>query len=167
VIRLEWTLTGKSALERHLGGNQISHLQNADLNDFLKRNIRLERVDDVAVGNLFRGIKNSARRRRSSQATGASPREPWRHPNYRSRYAAWVLSLALASRHEQRLGDPDLALRLSRNSAPLLRGYFRQLRDGDHPRRCGPPKKPRRTRTPITDYRINACFKRVELIPVP
>jgi hypothetical protein len=43
-MRLEWTLTEKPALTRHLGGNQIQHLQTADLNAFLKRNIRLERT---------------------------------------------------------------------------------------------------------------------------
>src|SRR5262249_7710366 len=31
-VRLEWTLTGKRALTRHLGGNQINHLLATDLN---------------------------------------------------------------------------------------------------------------------------------------
>jgi len=52
-VRLEWTLTGKRAVNRHLGRNQIYHLATADLNAFLRRNIRLERVDHVALGNLL------------------------------------------------------------------------------------------------------------------
>jgi hypothetical protein len=66
-VRLEWTLTGKRALTRHLGGNQIKHLLTADLNAFLRRNIRLERANHVALGNLFRGIKDL--------------RKQWKDPN--------------------------------------------------------------------------------------
>ena len=63
MIRLEWTLKGKPALVRHLGGNQITDLLAADLNAFLKRNLRLARVDHVAVGKLFkvRRGRNQAR----------------------------------------------------------------------------------------------------------
>lgn len=53
IVRLEWTLKGKPALERHLGGNQLKHLLRADLNAFLKHNLRLEQVDRVAFGKLF------------------------------------------------------------------------------------------------------------------
>jgi hypothetical protein len=35
-------------------------LLTTDLNAFLKRNIRLERVDHLALGNLFCGIKITA-----------------------------------------------------------------------------------------------------------
>ena len=37
IVRLEWTLKGKPALVRHLGGNQIADLLATDLNAFLGR----------------------------------------------------------------------------------------------------------------------------------
>ena len=52
VIRLEWTLKGGRALVRHLGGNQITDLFAADLNAFLKHNLRLARVNHAKVGEL-------------------------------------------------------------------------------------------------------------------
>jgi hypothetical protein len=74
-VRLEWTLTGKPALQRHLGGNQIHHQTSADLNAFLKRNLHLERVDHVALGNLL-----FPRQRLTPNA-----RPPWNDPDYRPR----------------------------------------------------------------------------------
>ena len=77
-VRLEWTLTGKRALTRHIGGNRIQHLLTADLNSFIKRNLRLERVDHVALGNLLfppRPIPPN------SQA-------PYDDPDYRAKRAA-------------------------------------------------------------------------------
>src|SRR5262249_12611413 len=74
-VRLEWTLTGKRALTRHLGGNQIHYLATADLNAFLKRNLRLERVDHAALGNLLfppRRIPPNAQ-------------APWNDPDYRAK----------------------------------------------------------------------------------
>jgi hypothetical protein len=52
-VRLEWTLKGKRALTRHLGGNQLSHLMNANLRKFVWRNIRLICVDYIALGKLL------------------------------------------------------------------------------------------------------------------
>jgi hypothetical protein len=62
ILRMEWTLKKKPALGRYLGGNQISDLLRADLNGFLKRNLRLERADHLALGKLFRGDPLTARR---------------------------------------------------------------------------------------------------------
>ena len=53
VVRLEWTLAGKTALQGHLGGNHLAHLLGADLNSFFARHLRLERVDHVELGNLI------------------------------------------------------------------------------------------------------------------
>jgi hypothetical protein len=62
IMRLEWTLKRKPALVRHLGGNQIGDLLQADLNGFLERNLRLERVDHLTLGKVFRGYPLTASR---------------------------------------------------------------------------------------------------------
>jgi hypothetical protein len=147
-MRLEWTLAGKRALTRHLGGNQIKHLLTADLNAFLRRNIRLERANHVALGNLFRGIKDL--------------RKQWKDPEKQ----AFLRLRILADREEAKYGDSQLALLVCQNSPAQIRGYCRELRDGNHRRRRGRPKKQNpSSRTPITDYRINQCFKQIQLIP--
>ena len=52
-VRLEWTLSRKQAITRHLGGNKIKDLLTANLGAFLDRNLRCEKVDVVALGKLF------------------------------------------------------------------------------------------------------------------
>src|SRR5262245_35896144 len=100
-VRLEWSLTGKPALKRHLGGNQIHHIATADLNAFLKRNLRLERVDHVALGHLFLGIKNTARRDGSCRPTEYKTiRDQWKDPNYRALRAAFLVLHNLANREQ-------------------------------------------------------------------
>jgi hypothetical protein len=100
IVRLEWTLTGTRALTRHSGGNQINDLMTADLNAFLERNIRLERVDHVAFGKLFRGVKSTGTRDRSRPLIGkaASMVEQWDDPKYRAERAAHLVLRALAYR---------------------------------------------------------------------
>jgi hypothetical protein len=166
-VRLEWTLTGNPALTRHLGGNRIYHLATADLNGFLRRNLRLERVDHVALGNLFCGIKNTARRDRSSTPTEYKTIwDQWKDPNYRARRAAFLVLRLLADREKDKFGDPIAAWRTCRDSPAQIRGYLRELRDGKRPRKRGRPKQKRGDRRPITDYLINVCFQPIELIPV-
>jgi hypothetical protein len=136
-VRLEWTLTGKRALTRHLGGNQIHHLATADLNAFLKRNIRLERVDHVALGKLLfppRPIPPN------SQA-------PYNDPDYRAKRAAFLELRLLAEREVDKFGDPTIAWRTCRDSPGQIRGYLRGLRDGKRPpkrglSRCAQPLHP-------------------------
>jgi hypothetical protein len=169
VVRLEWTLTGRPALIRHLRGNQISHLLAADLNDFLRRNIRLERPDHAALGNLFRGIKITAPR---SEDAKTSLRERWKDPGYWAERAAFMILRRLAYReHVQRRFTDDFAQALfaCQNSPAHIRGYCRELRDGDRPPRRGHPREhqPRPMRRPITDHRINQCFYKIDLIEVP
>jgi hypothetical protein len=117
-----WNGLSIRALTRHLGGNQIHHLATADLNAFLSRNLRLERVDHVALGNLLREV--------------------------------------------DKFGDLDAACITSRDSPAQIRGYLRGLRDGKRPRKRGRPKHKPHYRRPITDYRIDACFQPIELLPV-
>jgi hypothetical protein len=141
---LEWTLIGKRALTRHLGGNQIYHLATADLNAFLKRNVRLERVDHVALGNLFCGIKNTARRDRSCTPTEYKTIwDQWKDPNYRAKRAAFLVLRILADREEDKFGDCQAAWRTCRDSPAQIRGYFRTLREGKRRRKRGRPKHKR------------------------
>ena len=154
-MRLEWTFTGQRALTRHLGGNQIHHLTSADLNAFLKRSLRLERVDHVALGNLLfppRAIPHP-----NAQA-------PWNDPDYRAKRAALLALRILADRERDKFGDWEAAWRTCRDSPAQIRGYLRGLRDGQSPPKRGRPKDKSSYR-PITDYRINACFTPIQLMP--
>jgi hypothetical protein len=163
-VRLEWTLTGKRALTRHLGGNQVDHIAAADLNAFLKRNLRLERVDHAALGNLLYPPRR----------TRANGLEPWNDPHSLAKRAALQALRRLADREVDKFGDWESAWRTCRDSPAQIRGYLRSLRDRQRRRkrgRRGRPKGKSRYRPitdfrPITDYRINACFRPIELIPV-
>jgi hypothetical protein len=147
-MRLEWTLTGKPALTRHLGGNQIQHLRTADLNVFLKRNIRLERVN---LGKLFRPS--------GSHMPERAETHDW------ERRATNLIIRKLAYEEICRLGDWNLALMIAHNPA-LIRSFCRGLRDHRHRVKRGRPKKHNpQSRQAITDYRINQCFEAVELTP--
>ena len=154
-VRLEWTLTGRRALTRHIDGNRIQHLLTADLNSFIKRNLRLERVDHAALGNLLfppRRIPPNAQ-------------APRNDPDYRAKRAALLALRNLAYRERDKFGDWNTARRTCRDSPAQIRGYLRGLRDGKRPRKRGRPKDKSKYR-PITDYRIDACFQPIELIPV-
>ena len=61
-VRLEWTLKGKAAIERHLKGNKIEDLLSADLNRFANDNLLLEEVDNTAVGKLIAVLPLNSRR---------------------------------------------------------------------------------------------------------
>jgi hypothetical protein len=162
-VRLEWTLTGKRALTRHLGGNQTHHLATADLNAFLRRNLRLERVDHIALGNLYCGIKNTARRVPSCTRTEYKTIwDQWKDPNYRAGRAAFLVLHNLAAREEDKFGDWEAAWRTCQDSPAQIRGYFRTLRDGKRPRKRGRPKHKARYRRPITDYGAKA-----KSLPIP
>ena len=89
-IRLEWTLSRKPAVVRHVGGNKIEDLLIADLGKFMERNLRLEQVDPVQLGYLLGGIP--ARRRTKPQNPPAPPvLEPLRDPDYRARRRVGVI----------------------------------------------------------------------------
>jgi hypothetical protein len=163
-VRLEWTLTGKPALERHLGGNQIDHLAKADLNAFLKRNLRLERVDHAALGKLLF----------PPRPIPPKTQAPMNDPDYRAKRAAVHALQLLAARELGKFGDWDAAWKTCWESPAQIRGYLRSLRDRQRRRkrgRRGRPKGKSRYRPitdfrPITNYRIDACFRRIELMPV-
>jgi hypothetical protein len=148
MIRLEWTLSGKRALERHIGGNQINALLAADLNAFLKSRLRLAHVDHVNVGKLFTVKRNSNQVRNIRQ--GGAPPILKRDPNYWAERRAFLVLRALAYRESARLGEED-ALHICQESPAQVRGYLRSLR-----------VRGKR----LTDYRIDRCFRPVDLLPV-
>jgi hypothetical protein len=147
-----------------LGGNQINDLLTVDLNTFLKRNIRLECVDLIEFGKLFSPRARAAARHHTGKA--ARPTNPWNDPKYLAKRAASLILRVLAYRHADELGDPELALWICQNSPAQIRGYLRELRDGNRPTRRGRPKKHKSPVRAITDYRISRCFQHIELIKV-
>ena len=146
MLRLEWTLKGKRALDRYLGGNQIDNLLSADLNTFLERNLRLARVDHAAIGKLFtvkRSSKPVARTRRGA----ASPiLNQWSDPNYLARRRAFLVLRGLAYRESAKLGED--ALHVCQQSPAQIRGYLRTRRKASKP---------------LTDHKINRCFRPIRL----
>jgi hypothetical protein len=162
-VRLEWTLSRKPAVVRHLGGNEIEHLLTADLGKFLERNLRLEQIDHVELG--YRLARIPARRRQKPQSNRPIILEPWRDPDYRARRRAFVLSSWLAKREGNKFADFEQALWVCQNSPAQIRGYLKELRDGA-PRRRGRPRNIKRRRKPITDYQIERCFRPIKAIPV-
>lgn len=161
-LRLEWTISGSRALKRHLGGNKIGHLLRLDPTEFLARHFRLEAVDHVALGRLFRG----SRRVRGSRDTFlANPGTAWAEideSERRARRAAFLVLRWLAYRDEGKFSDWGQALWSCQHSPAHIRGFLRDLRDGKRSPRRG-RRRQRTTRRPITDHKINRCFHRVQL----
>jgi hypothetical protein len=181
-VRLEWTLTGKAAIERHLGGNKIKDLLSADLNLFAKHNLQLEKVDRDALGRLVSGLKLN----RKSPAVVASLeatciKKRFKDPLYRSRRAIELILRNFAYREARRFGSVELALLVCQNSPAEIRGYLHHLQKLEllrkNPssltskqktglRKRGRPKQGRRPRRFISASRINGCFQRIQLKPV-
>src|SRR5262249_37054466 len=145
------------------GGDQINHLLATDLNAFFRRNLRLERVDHVALGNLFLGGRHD---RSDAPTSYKTIRDQWDEPDYRAKRAAFLGLHQLSAPEQNKLGDWEAAWLTCRDSPAQIRGHFRTLREGKRPPKRGRPKDKSRYRRPITDYRIDACFQPIELIPV-
>jgi hypothetical protein len=129
------------------GGNQIDALLTADLNAFLESNLRLARVDHVAVGKLFK-VRRRTNHARSMGRGAASPiLKQWQDPKYRAKRAAFLVLRVLAYRESPRLSE-EHALHVCQESPAQVRGYLRSLRPGAKP---------------LTDYKINTCFRPVGL----
>ena len=167
-VRLEWTLSRKPAVVRHVGGNKIEDLLTADLGEFMERNLRLEEVNHVKLGYLLGGIPS--RRRKKPQNPPASNRptilEQLRDADYRARQRAGVQSHWLANREEKKFADYEQALWVCQHSPAQIRGYLNELRDGGHPRKRGRPRNVPRRERPITDYQIDSCFRRIKPLRV-
>ena len=167
-VRLEWTLSRKPAVVRHVGGNRIEDLLTADLGEFMERNLRLEEVNHVKLGYLLGGIPS--RRRKKPQNPPASNRptilDQLRDADYRARQRAGVLLRRLANREETKFADYEQALWVCQHSPAQIRGYLKELRDGGHPRKRGRPRNVPRRERPITDYQIDSCFRRIKPLRV-
>jgi len=167
-VRLEWTLSRKPAVVRHVGGNKIEDLLTADLGEFMERNLRLEEVNHVKLGYLLGGIPS--RRRKKPQNPPASNRptilDQLRDADYRARQRAGVLSRRLANREEKKFADYEQALWVCQHSPAQIRGYLKEQRDGGHPRKRGRPRNVPRRERPITDYQIDSCFRRIKPLRV-
>jgi hypothetical protein len=165
VVRLEWTLKGKPALVRHLGGNKIGDLLATDLTAFLGRNLRLARVDHAAVGRLFRVKRSGKYSGAISSSSARSITYQFQDPMYRERRAAFLLLRVLAYREfhrpRSRFATWEQALFVCQESPAQVRGYLRELRQPR--RRRGRPKKSPIRKLAFTDYRINSCFRPVQL----
>ena len=161
IVRLEWTLSRKSTLDRYLGGNQIDNLLNADLNKFLADNLRLERVDHVAVGNLVRGLRSASDRDRRIHRPHTG-RYPWGDPDYKAWRAAYLVLRQFACREYDRgmFASWDHAEYVCQECPAQIHGYLRGRRDGMPRSKRGRPKtKPRLSRRAITDHLIDRCFE--------
>jgi hypothetical protein len=159
VVRLEWTLKRKPAITRYFGGNQLINLLDADLNIFLERAIRLEQVDHLALGALARGLKIKTQR-------GSDLDKHYRNRNWR---AAHLVLRALAYQ-EYDLGHfptSEQALEICQNSPAMIRSHFRKLRGRKRRAKVGRPRKDLPPpKLPITDARIDACFRPIKLTRV-
>jgi hypothetical protein len=160
LMRLEWSLKG-SAIQRHLKGKQLDHLLNADLNEFVAKNLRVEQIDHVQLGRIFLPRPINAR----STAQQHEFTQPYADPDYKARRAAFLVLHALPCRGLERFvlaGEPELdelASLICQRSPAHIRGALRELRDGKLRRRSGRPKNGsrRRART-VTNYKIDRCF---------
>jgi hypothetical protein len=181
--RLEWTLKGKPAVERHLGGNKIQHLLSADLNKFAKNNLLLETVDHAALGKLIGGLKLSRKNPPVlSPIKTMTVAQQFKDPAYRSRRAVDLMLRNFAYREFEKFdSDWQHALWACQNSPAQIRGYLDRLKKIESLRRGlshltsqqkkglrkrGRPRQGRTRRLAISTYRINACFKRKPLEPV-
>ena len=157
VTHFEWTLKG-GAVKRHLGGNQIDDLLNANLRTFVGKHLKLERVDHAAVGKLL-------------APKVARPHEwPLNDPDYWARLAAfrvlrisWVRAMKDCSKctADAWCGKHELAFRVWQHSPAQVRGFLHRLRTGVElkARKCGRPRKQGpQARPEITPYLINRCF---------
>ena len=140
LMRIEWTIRRRRALERHIGGNRLSDLLNANLLHFFLHNFRHEQVDYVKLGQLTfpRTVANEERASRG----------------------AHLLLRTFAYRDAKKYGGFERAQAVW-NSPSQLRGYLRNKAKGKVKRRVGRPKHVAAIqRSPITPYRIEQCFVR-------
>jgi hypothetical protein len=183
-VRLEWTLRGKAAIERHLKGNKIKDLLSADLNRFAKVNLLLEEVDYTALVRLIGGLPLKSRRSPVTAmpaVTGINAIMAAQRRKGDPNYLVQRMLENFAYRELKKFnGDWPLAVWACNNSPAQIRGYLGHLRRIEELRRNqsrvtsaqkkglrkrGRPRQRYRPRS-ISTYRINACFQRIQLEPV-
>jgi hypothetical protein len=194
-VRLEWTLTGKKSIERHLGGNKISNLLGADLNKFVEKNLRLESADHAALDRLIAGLSLGKKRppkAATAQTKGISNKKRRPIPaGIREIGKFQRMLLNFAYREEERQtqcrpslndcsGRQDAIFWACRHSPAQMRFYLdrlqrkQQLRQNPSLftrrqkagfRKRGRPKQ-FTVRRVISNHRIDACFTPIQLIRV-
>ncbi len=150
-VRLEWTLKGKRAIDRHLGGNQTIDLRQANLSQFVRSNLRWVSVDYIALGKLFMTPQ--------AKAKSAGNQHSFNDPNYRARRVAYMRLLLLARRRRHDFADEDHALWICRDSPAQIRGYCFEILRQQTAKRQGQPKQYAGHRPWITAHKIRACFQ--------
>jgi hypothetical protein len=162
LLRLEWTLKDL-AIKRHLGGNKLERLWNADLRSFVQKNLQLEEVDCVALGPLLCRSVNGRpmpKRRAPAETTEKNPLlASFTDPKYIARRAAHQFlryrAYQVLDAEEWACGDDlcpkcELMFHICLRCPAQIRGMVREMR--------GQTRAVR-----ITDYKIDACFKRQEV----
>jgi hypothetical protein len=154
-VRLEWTLTGRRALARHLGGNHVHNLTTLNLTKFINRNLRLVRVDYAALGRLFGWREADYPECRD---------DPWAQPEYRGRHAMLALATYyFGSNAELDQSDWWRMRRAFHTSPAQVRSLCRRWWRGVSRKKRGRPKqRTMQHRRSVSDYRIDACFRRVQ-----
>jgi hypothetical protein len=163
LLRLEWTLKD-TAIKRHLGGNKLEHLRHADLRSFVQQNLQLEEIDYARLGPLLcRTVNGRPLPRRPSSryetANTPTPVDRFQHPAYLGRRAAFLALRVRAYRElkARQCGCSDTPCPKCEfirfiwlHSPAQLRGLLRGMRGASGT-------------DPITDYRIEGCFRRRHL----
>jgi hypothetical protein len=142
----------------------------------------LEEVDYVALGKLIGGLPLN---RKSPPAVppikAKTVAERFKDPAYRSRRAVDLMLRNFAYRELAKFKDDwEHALWACQNSPAQIRGYLHRLKRIEEMRKDpsqftsvqkkglrkrGRPRQ-RTRRRDISSYRINACFRRIQLQPV-
>jgi hypothetical protein len=180
-MRVEWTLKGKAAIERHLGGNKIKDLLKADVNGFLRHNLRLEKVNHIALGRLLSGASLGGKIPSAlAPLSSKNIREQLKDPAYWFWRNGLLALRWLAHREEAKFKDWESALLTCENSPAQIRGLLRELqrrellrrkkslltpRQRKGLRKRGRPKQGRLRRRAYSNHRINACFRKIPLCP--
>ena len=169
ITRWESTLKG-SAIKRYFGGNQLVDLLKADLQAFVARNIRDQRVDYAALGKLLaprsygRNVARVTTRRAENKPVRRYIDDPdfWAaQVAYRTLRLHWYKDLEGCTdcTCEGPCAKHHVALKMWQHSPAMIRGLLDRLRKGERRRKPGRPRKEIvERRWPITSYKINRCF---------
>ena len=145
-------------------------LLNADLQAFVARNLRYQRVDHAALGRLLapksygRNVAGVTARRAENKPLRRYIDDPdfWAaQVAYRTLRLHWYKDLEGCTdcTCEGPCAKHDVALKVWQHSPAMIRGLLDRLRKGERRRKPGRPRKEIvQRRRPITSYKINQCF---------
>ncbi|WP_367717754.1 hypothetical protein AB2N04_06420 [Nitratireductor sp. GISD-1A_MAKvit] len=130
--RVEFVLNGNRPAKRHLGGDRLDDLLNADLHEFFRQNLIVWKVDFVRLGNLLNPRLNASSARssdRSSASTsknGARIRQLMNDPTYQAQRSAYLVIFVLDSlgRTKPPLCDEEILKTSPAHIRAVLRWFF-------------------------------------------